>query len=74
MSERILVRAPSGDDGALIAEVLGREGREGVLLREVSALAREAETSAGVVLIATEALNETDCCTSLREILDGQEP
>jgi len=73
ISERILVRAPSGDDAALIAEVLGGEGCEVVPLEDVSALGREWERGAGALLIATEALNDADCCTSLRELLDAQE-
>lgn len=74
LSERILVRAPSGDDAPLIAEVLGREGREVVALEDLSALAREWERGAGALLIATETFNEPECCTTLRELLDAQEP
>jgi len=78
ISERILVSAPSGDDAALIAEVLGREGGEVVRLGDYSsphsALAREWERGAGALVIATEALNDPDCCRSLRELLDAQEP
>lgn len=74
VSERVLVRAPSGDDAALIAEVLGRQGCEVVPLDDLAALVREWERGAGMVLIATEALNEPDCCTSLRELLDTQAP
>lgn len=74
MSERVLVRAPSGDDAVLIARVLEREGREVVLLHDLTELEREVEAGAGAFLIATEALNEPDCCTSLRAILDDQQP
>ena len=74
LSERILVRAPSGDDAALIAEVLDREGCEVVPLHDLGALAREWERGAGLLLVATESLNEPDCCTSLRQLLDAQEP
>jgi signal transduction histidine kinase len=74
IGERVLVRAPSGDDAALISEVLAGEGREVVTLDDLSALAREWERGAGTLVIATEALNEADCCTSLRELLDAQEP
>lgn len=73
ISERILVRAPSGDDAALIAEVLGGEGCEVVPVHDLPSLTRELEGGAGVLLIATEALNESDCCTTLRQILDQQE-
>jgi signal transduction histidine kinase len=72
-SERILVRAPSGDDAALIADVLGRQGCEVVLLHDLPSFGREWERGAGAFLIATEALNEPDCCSTLRELLDGQE-
>ena len=74
LSERILVRAPSGDDAALIAEVLGREGCEVVPLHDLPSLAGEWERGAGAFLIATEALNEAECCNTLRKLLDAQEP
>jgi signal transduction histidine kinase len=72
--ERVLVRAPSGDDAALIEEVLGRNGWAVVPLDDLSSLTAEWERGAGTFVIATEALNEPDCCTSLRELLDAQEP
>lgn len=72
--ERILVRAPSGDDAALIAEVLSVAGSDVVPLADLSALAREWEKGAGALLLATEALDEPDCCLTLRELLDAQEP
>jgi len=72
--ERVLVLAPSGDDAVLIAQVLEREGREVVILHDLAALAQESGAGVGIFLIATEALNETDCCVSLRAILDDQEP
>jgi signal transduction histidine kinase len=73
-SERILVRAPSGDDAALIAEVLTRAGREVVLLQDLPSFEREWELGAGAFLIATEALNEPDCCSTVRKLVDAQEP
>src|SRR5688500_18879743 len=72
VSERILVRAPTGDDAALIAQVLG-DHYEAVVASDLAALVRAWEVGAGAVLISSEALNETDCCTSLRQLLDGQE-
>lgn len=72
-SERILVRAPSANDAMLTARVLEQEGHEVVVLDDLSALARESASGVGAFLIATEALDEQDCCTSLREILDAQE-
>ncbi|HKO57975.1 MAG TPA: HAMP domain-containing sensor histidine kinase [Thermoanaerobaculia bacterium] len=74
LSERILVRAPTGDDAALIAQILGEHGFIVVTVDDTSALAAEWEVGAGMVLIASEALNDPDCCTSLRELCDAQEP
>jgi signal transduction histidine kinase len=74
LSERVLVRAPTGDDAALIADVLTAKGFEVVVLDALARLTREWQQGAGVLLIATEALNEPDCCTSLRQLLDEQEP
>ncbi|HUR82656.1 MAG TPA: HAMP domain-containing sensor histidine kinase [Thermoanaerobaculia bacterium] len=74
LSERVLVRAPTGEDTALIADVLREAGREVVPLDDLSALAREWESGAGTLVIASETLNAPDCCTSLRELLDAQEP
>lgn len=74
LTERILVRAPTGDDATLIAQILGDHGFVVVAVDDTSALAAEWEHGAGMVLIASEALNDPDCCTSLRELCDGQEP
>ena len=73
-TERILVRAPSGDDASLISEVLAGQGWEAVPLASMSELAQEWENGVGAVVIATEALSEPDCCASLRGLLDAQEP
>ncbi|HVG24837.1 MAG TPA: HAMP domain-containing sensor histidine kinase, partial [Thermoanaerobaculia bacterium] len=74
LGERILVRAPSGDDAALMAEVLASNGWEVLPLHDLADLASESDKGAGVLIVATEALNEPDCCATLREILDAQEP
>ncbi len=74
VSERVLVRAPTGDDAALIADVLSEKGFEVLPLENLAALTREWHRGAGVLLIATEALNDEDCCTTLRQLLDEQEP
>jgi signal transduction histidine kinase len=74
LSERILVRAPTGDDAALIARILGGHGFVVVAVEDTAALAAEWESGAGMVLIASEALDDPDCCTSLRELCDAQEP
>ena len=74
LSERILVRAPTGDDATLIQAILGGRGFAVVPVGDTAALADEWREGAGMLLIASEALNEPDCCTSLRELLDEQEP
>jgi signal transduction histidine kinase len=73
LSERVLVRAPTGDDAALIAAILAEHGLDVVILDGLAELSREWDAGAGVLLIASEALNDQDCCTSLRQLLDGQE-
>ena len=73
LSERILVRAPTGDDARLIQQILGARGFVVVSVDDTAALATEWRDGAGMLLIASEALNESDCCTSLRELLDAQE-
>jgi signal transduction histidine kinase len=74
LSERILVRAPTGDDARLIAEILGLHGFVVVAVDDTSALANEWARGAGMIMLASEALNDPDCCTSLRELCDAQEP
>jgi signal transduction histidine kinase len=74
MTERILVSAPTGDDAELIAEVLRARGFDAVLIADVTSLIREWGADTGVVLIASEALNDAACCRSLRELFDAQEP
>ncbi|HEX2121788.1 MAG TPA: histidine kinase dimerization/phospho-acceptor domain-containing protein, partial [Thermoanaerobaculia bacterium] len=74
LSERVLVRAPTGDDAALVADILGQHGFEVVTLPDLAALAREWHEGAGVLLLASEALADTDCCTTLRQLLDAQDP
>jgi signal transduction histidine kinase len=74
LSERILVRAPTGDDASLIGEILGARGFVVVSVDDTAALATAWRDGAGMLLIASEALNDRDFCTSLRELLDAQEP
>ncbi len=74
LSERILVRAPTGDDAALIEQILGARGFVVVSVVDTADLATAWHDGAGMLLIASEALNEPDCCTSLRGLLDAQEP
>lgn len=74
LSERILVRAPTGDDAAVIEQILAERGFVVVAVDDASALAAAWHDGAGMLVIASEALNERDCCASLRELLDTQEP
>lgn len=74
LSERVLVRAPTGDDAALIEQILGEHGFGVLCVADTAALAPAWRDGAGMLLIASEALNDLDCCTSLRELLDAQEP
>lgn len=74
LSERILVRAPTGDDAALIEQIVGPHGFAVVSVDDTATLATAWGDGAGMLLIASEALNEPDCCTSLKELLDAQEP
>jgi signal transduction histidine kinase len=73
LTERILVNAPTGDDAALIGEILGTRGFEVVVIRDVASLAVEWEAGAGVVVLASEALNDSECCASLRRLFDAQD-
>jgi signal transduction histidine kinase len=70
--ERILVRAPSGNDAVSIAEMLEQQGYGVVPIHELESLAGEWAKGAGVLVIATEALNDADCCARLRHLLDAQ--
>lgn len=73
LTERILVSAPTGDDAALITEILHGRGFEVITIRGVASLAAEWEAGAGVVLLASEALNDAECCTGLRRLFDAQD-
>jgi signal transduction histidine kinase len=74
LRERVLVSAPTGDDAPLIVDVLGREGMDVVALGDLDGLAREWRDGAGALLIASESLNDADCCVLLRQLLEEQEP
>jgi|GEM_PF-5568966 len=58
--ERILVRAPTGDDAALIGQILGSRGFVVVPIEDTAGLAAAWRDGAGTLLIASEALNEPD--------------
>ncbi|HVS31897.1 MAG TPA: HAMP domain-containing sensor histidine kinase [Thermoanaerobaculia bacterium] len=73
LTERILISAPTGSDAAVMAEVLGSRGFQVVVITDLDSLVAEWGAGAGMVLMASEALNDTDCCVSLRGLFDAQE-
>jgi signal transduction histidine kinase len=74
LQERLLVLAPTGDDAALIAEILRGRGLDVVTVADAGALAGEIERGAAVVLIASEALDEPGSASVLQHALAGQDP
>jgi signal transduction histidine kinase len=73
-AERILILAPTGDDAALIAEILHERGLATLIVDGLTELARELETGAGVALIASEAFDGADSASALRQALNAQQP
>jgi signal transduction histidine kinase len=73
MSERVLIRTPTGDDAPLIVGILGQRGFDTVVLDDARALREEWQSGTGVLVVASEALNDADFRTALRELLDNQE-
>ena len=73
LEERLLVLAPTGDDAALIAEILRDRDLDVVIVTDAAALAEEIERGAAVVLIASEALDERGSGSMLQRALEGQE-
>jgi signal transduction histidine kinase len=71
---RILVLAPTGDDALLLSAILRERGLEAVIVAGVAALAREIKAGADVVLIASEALDESGAGAMLQAALERQEP
>jgi signal transduction histidine kinase len=74
VQERILVLAPTADDGTLIAEILLRRGLNVEIMDDAPALAAEIQRGAAVVLVASEALDEGGAGLVLQEALQRQEP
>lgn len=74
LAERILVLAPTGDDAALIARILGERDLEVAIVDSLQTIADELEAGAGVALIATEAFDTPETVAVLRATLDRQEP
>lgn len=72
-SERLLVLAPTGRDGALIAEAVSAHGLSSEICGDAAGLAAELPKGAGVVLIAEEALT-TESISVLRQAFGTQPP
>jgi signal transduction histidine kinase len=72
-ADRILVLAPTGDDAMLVTGILHDRALESVIVNDIDALAREVEKGAGVALIASEALDDSESVAALREVLDAQQ-
>ena len=73
LHERVLVLAPTADDAALISEILRDRGFEPVVVGDTRELAQEVTTGAGVVLLASEALDDTASISALQDALARQE-
>ena len=72
-SERVLILAPAGRDGALAAELLKSAGFSGVVCASVEALAASLAEGAGAALVAEEAVHGADL-RSLAAWIGGQPP
>ncbi|MEO8035345.1 MAG: hypothetical protein ABI837_12995 [Acidobacteriota bacterium] len=73
LTERLLVRAPTGDDGRLIAEILGSRGFEVVVLADVASLALEWNAGVGILLIASEVLPQNPCLPLFSSPVRGED-
>src|SRR4051794_4757040 len=72
-SDAVLILAPTGQDAALVSSTLERDGIRGEIFRDASSLVnRVREGSAGVLLLAKEALS-ADAITQLNQALAQQE-
>lgn len=71
--ERILVLAPTGRDGALIAEAVSPHGLTTEICSDAAGVAAELPKGAGVVLIAEEALTP-ESISRLRQAFGTQPP
>lgn len=57
----------------LVTGILHDRALESVIVNDIDALAREVEKGAGVALIASEALDDSESVAALREVLDAQQ-
>ena len=72
-SERSLILAPAGRDGALLVSLLGEIGVVGEICKSVTDLARQMKRGAGLAIVAEEALRTPDL-RPISDFLEGQEP
>ena len=70
--ERILIHAPFGRDGAVIAQVLEKAGIVSEVCPSVPGLCEELSSDAGAVIIADEALRSSNV-EELGRVLNSQE-
>jgi two-component system, sensor histidine kinase len=73
-SERIVVLAPTADDASLIVRFLGERGLDVVTTEGLESFAELLREGAGVALIASEALHDSEALGALKRTLDDQEP
>src|SRR5690348_13565378 len=71
--ERILILAPTGRDGSLIAETLTRVGYDCARVKTLSGLCRELELGAGVIGIEEESLTDSGFA-QLKTVIQEQAP
>ena len=71
--ERVLVLAPSGQDGAMAADVLHKAGIGAQVMPDIAGLCEEARHGAAAVLLAAEVLDRA-ALESLSSVLEAQEP
>lgn len=72
-SETVLVLAPTGQDAALISQVLRKESLDADVVANIDALTEYAKNDFGAMVIAEEALNRASL-QRLSEILSAQGP
>jgi signal transduction histidine kinase/DNA-binding response OmpR family regulator len=68
---RTLILAPTGRDSSLMRELLGKAGISALVCSDSKQLCHEAETDAGCLLLAEEAIG-SDACDDLVGLIGGQ--
>lgn len=74
VAERVVILTPTGDDAALVSQVLAERGHDVAAAPDIAALAHELDLGAGVAVIASEALDGDEATGTLRQLLERQEP